>query len=93
MIMVIMIQSVDAELRSCMKVEMAVLVTDSPYGLCGRKATLKKNRIASEPRSFMNREVGMGSHSLSHSSPVPNKHFDLKSLINYAISVDVKHHG
>ena len=76
-----------------MKVEVAVLVTDSPYGLCGRKATPKKNGTASESRSFMNWEVGMGSHSLSHSSPVPPKHFDLKSLINYAISVEVKHHG
>ena len=29
--------------------------------------------LASELRSCVNREVGLGSHSLSHSSPVPNK--------------------
>ena len=28
------------ELRSCVKVEVAVLVPNSTYGLCGRKATL-----------------------------------------------------
>ena len=49
MIMVIMIQSVDAELRSCMKVEMAVLVTDSPYGLCGRKAALQEEEVPVSP--------------------------------------------
>ena len=35
-----------AELRSCVKVEAAVAglpVTNSPYGLCGRKATLNLN--------------------------------------------------
>ena len=32
----------------------------------------------------MNREVGLGSHSLSHFPP---------SLISHKVSVDVKHHG
>ena len=32
----------------------------------------------------MNREVGLGFHFLSHSSPVP--------VINHMVSVDAKHH-
>ena len=39
----------------------------------------------SELRSRVNREVGPGSHSLSHSSPVPS------IVVSHAISVDVKH--
>ena len=34
----------------------------------------------------MNREVGLGSHSLFHSSPIPN------IVINHIVSVDVMHH-
>ena len=33
----------NSELRSCVKVEVAV--PNSPYGLCGRKATLNLNLI------------------------------------------------
>ena len=39
-------QEGDSEFRSCVKVEVAVLgspVPNSPYGLCGRKATLNVN--------------------------------------------------
>ena len=32
------------ELRNCVKVEVALPVSGSPYGLCGRKATLNLNR-------------------------------------------------
>ena len=38
----------------------------------------------SEVRSCVNREVGLGSHSLSHSTT--------PSLINHTVSVDVKHY-
>ena len=37
-----------------------------------------------EPWSCVNREVNLGSHSLTHSSPSP---------INSTVSVDIKHHG
>ena len=33
-----------AEVRSCVKVEVAVLGSTCPYGLCGRKATLNRHR-------------------------------------------------
>ena len=45
-----------------------LLVPNSPYGLCGRKATLNFNRSC---HSCVNTEVGLGSHSLSHSLPCP----------------------
>ena len=53
------------ELRRCVEVEMAVLGSpflNSPYGLCGRKATLNSN---SELRSCAKVEVAvLGSPSL-----------------------------
>ena len=42
-------------------------------------------KMCSELRSFVNREVGQGSHSL----PPPHS---LLSLINHVVSVCVKHH-
>ena len=33
----------------------------------------KEPKTTTELRGCVNREVGLGSHSLSHSSPVPNK--------------------
>ena len=33
-----------AEVRSCVKVEVAVVGSTCPYGLCGRKATLNRHR-------------------------------------------------
>ena len=51
-----------------MKVEMAVLdsLYLSPYGLCGRKATLNSNYCGSELRSCVNVEVAvLDSHSLT----------------------------
>ena len=53
---IIVVQGMRSELRGCEKVEVAVLVPNSPYGLCGRKATLnskgkkrKKDRRRVEP--------------------------------------------
>ena len=54
--------------RSCVKVEVAVLdsLYLSPYGLCGRKATLNSNHCGSELRSCVNVEVAiLNSHSLT----------------------------
>ena len=54
--------------RSCVRVEVAVLdsLYLSPYGLCGRKATLNSNHCGSELRSCVNVEVAvLDSHSLT----------------------------
>ena len=37
---IVVVQGMRSELRGCVKVEVAVLISNSPYGLCGRKATL-----------------------------------------------------
>ena len=37
---IVVVQCMRSELRSCVKVEVAVLIANSPYGLCGRKATV-----------------------------------------------------
>ena len=37
---IVVVQGMRSEFRSCVKVEVAVLVHNSPYGLCGRKSTL-----------------------------------------------------
>ena len=39
-------RDVDSELRSCMKFEVAV--PNSPYGFCGRKATLNLKDVDTE---------------------------------------------
>ena len=41
-----------------MKVEVTVLVPNSPYGLCGRKATLNLKALRTEFRSFVKVEMG-----------------------------------
>ena len=52
-----------SELRRCGRVEVDVLVPNSPYGLCGRKATL--NPVTTELRSCGRVEVDvLGSPSL-----------------------------
>ena len=63
-----------------MKVEMAVLgspVPVSTYGLCGRKATLKKKLCKTEFRSCVKVEVTV---------------LGFPSLIALMVSVDVKQH-
>ena len=52
-------------------------VPDSPYGLCGRKATLNLNWSTSELRSCVKVEVAV---------------LDSPSLIVLMVSVDVKQH-
>ena len=71
-----------SELRSCVKVEVDILgspVPNSPYGLCGRKATLNLNFTLMNPelRSCVNVEV-----DVLGSPP----------LIVCIVSVDVKQH-
>ena len=47
-----------------------VPVPNKPYGFCGPKALcMKKKQANTELRKCVNREMGLGSHSLSHSSP------------------------
>ena len=51
----------------------------SVCGFCGRKATLKRMKRVSRTqlKNYVNREVGLGSHTLSHSAPVPDKPYGL----------------
>ena len=46
----------------------------------------ERRRLCAELKSCMNREVGLGSHSLSHSSPIPNI---VMSQMSQMVSVDV----
>ena len=66
--------------RSCVKVEVGVFgslsLILSPYGLCGRKATLK-NRVQELRKS-------LGGH--------PCTPFPIPSLVVLMVSVDVKQH-
>ena len=41
-VMSLLLQTCDSQLRSCMKVEVAV--PNSPFGLCGREATMSRCR-------------------------------------------------
>ena len=54
------------ELRSCLKDEVGggpgLLVLNGPYGLCGRKATLKKNTFVFRAQELCERGCG-GSHN------------------------------
>ena len=54
---------------------------NQPYSVWGRKATLTSNTDTPEPLSCVNREVGVGYHSLSHSSSDPNKPYVCLSFI------------
>ena len=54
-----------AELRSCVKVKVAILGSVSPHGLCGCKATLNLNTQSQSLRSCVKVEVDvLGSPSL-----------------------------
>ena len=71
--------STTSGLRSCVKVEVATLGSPSPISLMVFVDVKHHERrsLTSEIRSCVNREVGLGSYSISHSSPVPNKPYVL----------------
>ena len=61
------------ELCECRGGHLGLPVHNSPYGLCGRKATLNERKpyseFRAEPRSGLKREVELGSHSWTECFP------------------------
>ena len=79
--------STTSGLRSCVKVEVATLGSPSPISLMVFVDVKhhERRRLTSELRSCVNREVDLGSYSISDSSPVPNKPYVFVDVIK-------KHH-